>query len=171
VKAHLKLDHDDEDDLLTSLIATARDHLEPMAGLALIRRPMRLFVDLWPLTGPVEIAMGPVSSIEAVRLFDADGAETFADLDGHRLDGVSRPARLWLRRRPEPGVMTNGVEVDVTAGFGETGADIPDSLKRALLTHVALMHGLRAAVSPDQQPAAIPDGYDRLIAPFRMMRL
>ncbi|MBB1248290.1 head-tail connector protein [Rhizobium sp. G21] len=170
-KAHLKIDHTDEDGLITSLIATAREHLEQVSGLALVRRPMRLYLDRWPETGLIEIARGPVTAVDAVRIFDADGAEGLVDLAGHVLDGAARPARLWLKRRPETRGAVNGVEVDFTAGFGDTGADIPDTLKRAMLTHVALMHGFRAVVSTEMQPAGVPDGYDRLIAPYRMMRL
>ena len=33
------------------------------------------------------------------------------------------------------------------------------------------LFAFRGVVSPDQQPAGIPDGYERLIAPFRMRRL
>jgi uncharacterized phiE125 gp8 family phage protein len=170
-KAHLKIDYSDEDALITSLIVTAREHLERATGLALIRRAMRLYLDRWPLTGPIEIAHGPVTAVDAVRIFDAEGAEGLADLTGHVLDGRARPARLWLKRRPETRGAMNGVEVDFTAGFGETGADVPDTLKRAMLTHVALMHGFRALISAEMQPAGVPDGYDRLIAPYRMARL
>ena len=92
-------------------------------------------------------------------------------LDGHVLDGLSRPARLWLRTRPEPRQAINGVEVDFTAGFGEAGEDVPDTLKRAMLTHVAAMYELRGVLAPADQPGAVPAGYDRLIAPFRMRRL
>ncbi len=44
-------------------------------------------------------------------------------------------------------------------------------LKRALLLHVAAMFELRGALSPGDQPGAVPAGYDRLVAPYRMRRL
>ena len=65
----------------------------------------------------------------------------------------------------------NGIEIDFTAGFGESGTDVPDTLKRALLLHVAAMFEYRGAVSAADQPAVLPEGYDRLLAPFRMWGL
>jgi hypothetical protein len=37
--------------------------------------------------------------------------------------------------------------------------------------HIGHMFAFRGVVSPENQPAGIPDGYERLIAPFRMRRL
>lgn len=48
---------------------------------------------------------------------------------------------------------------------------MPDTLKRALLLHVAAMFELRGALALDEQPGAVPQGYDRLIAPHCMRRL
>ena len=84
---------------------------------------------------------------------------------------AARPSRLLLPDRPLPGQAMNGIEIDFTAGFGEAGADVPDTLKRAMLTHVAAMFELRGGLSIDQQPGIVPAGYDRLIAPYRMRRL
>lgn len=171
LKAHLRLDGNDEDALLTSLIRVAREHLERTAGLALISQGWRLFLDRWPESGAIEIARGPVLSVQAVRAFDELGEESEISLAGHVLDGVRRPARLWLRERPGARQAINGVEVDFTAGFGEAGEDVPDMLKRAMLIHAAHMYEFRGAVPVEMQPAGIPEGYDRLVAPFLMRRL
>jgi len=171
VKAHLRIDGNDEDELLQSLVAVAREHLERTTGLVLIGRTMRLYLDFWPASGAIEIAHGPVRAVAEIRIYDDRGVETVVDLSGHVLDEAARPARLWLRSRPSPRQAMNGIEIDFTAGFGDTGADVPDTLKRAMLTHIALMYEFRGAVAPGQQPAAIPEGYDRLIAPFAVRRL
>jgi uncharacterized phiE125 gp8 family phage protein len=171
VKAHLRIDQDDEDSLFSSLIAVARQYLERTTGLALISRQMRLYLDCWPRAGFVEITRGPVRDVSEVRIYDDAGVEATVDLTGHVLDGAARPARLWLRNRPSPGQALNGVEVDFTAGFGEAGTDVPDTLKRAMLTHIAQMYEFRGAVPVDAQPAAVPSGYERLVAPFAIRRL
>lgn len=170
-KAHLRIDLDDEDDLIASLIATAREHLERTTGLCLITCGLRLYLDRWPATGVIDIGRGPVRAVTEIRTYDGQGVEAAVDLAGHVLDGAAHPARLWLRNRPAPSQAMNGVEIDFTAGFGEAGTDVPDSLKRAMLVHIAQMYEFRGAVPADQQPAAIPEGYDRLVAPFAMRRL
>lgn len=171
VKAHLRLDDGEEDALLSSLIATARDHLERETGLCLMAQAWRLYLDDWPADGIIRIAKSPVQAIQAVMVFDAEGGPLQVSLEDHLLDGVGRPARLWLRDPPAPGQALNGIEIDFSAGFGEAGADVPDTLKRAMLIHIGHMFAFRGVLSPEQQPAGIPDGYQRLIAPFRMRRL
>ncbi|MCX8998465.1 phage head-tail connector protein [Rhizobiaceae bacterium BDR2-2] len=170
-KAHLRLDGAEEDALILSLIATARDHLERETGLCLIGRTMRLYRDRWPPDGVLDLDHGPVTAVSAVTVYDDAGDASAVSLEGHRLDGTARPARLWLKDRPAPGAALNGIEVDFVAGFGETGADVPDALKRAMLEHVALMFTFRGAVAAENQPAAVPEGYDRLVAPWRIRRL
>jgi len=183
-KAHMRLDDGNEDALVTALIAVARSHLEHTTGLALISQGFRLYLDRWPKGGIVAIARGPVLSVDAVTVFDAEGVPENVSLAGHGLDGVGRPARFWLGGAglgagggggpggvPEPGRMANGIEIDFTAGYGETGADVPDELKRALLMHVALMFAYRGAVLPADQPASIPAGYQRLVAPYARLGL
>lgn len=171
VKAHLRLDGGEEDELLASLIRVAREHLERISGLCLLTQGWRLYLDSLSEDGVIQIARYPVQSVENVKVYDEPGAALDVSLAGSVLDGRRRPARLVLAGRVQPGRSVNGVEVDFTAGFGATAADVPDTLRRAMLTHVALMFSCRGVVAPDDQPALVPPGYDRLIAPFLPMRL
>lgn len=171
LKAHLRIDGSAEDALLASLIGIARQHLERSTGLALISQGWRLYLDDWPQSGVVEIARGPVKTVDAVRAFDELGEESEIPLMGHVLDGVRRPARLWLPARTDTRQAINGIEIDFTAGFGDAGADVPDTLRRAMLIHAARMYEFRGAVPMEMQPADMPEGYDRLVAPFLLRRL
>jgi uncharacterized phiE125 gp8 family phage protein len=170
-KAHLRLDTDEEDALVSALIRAAREYLEAATGLCLIVRPLRLYLDDWPEGRVIQIVRGPVQTIDLVTVYDAEGAPVEVDASGHVLDGTARPARLVLAEKPATERALNGIEIDFTAGFGETGAEVPDMLKRALLLHVAAMFELRGALSPGDQPGTVPAGYDRLVAPYRMRRL
>ena len=171
VKAHLRLDHPDEDELLNGLIVVARQSLEAETGLCLMRQRLRLYLDRWPRNGMIQLLRGPVQSLDAVTVYDADGTPLSVPVADHLLDGDSRPARLWLRDAPEPGQAINGIEIDLTVGFGEAGADVPGPLIRAMLIHVGHMFAFRGTLAIDQQPAGVPDGYERLIAGHRMRRL
>lgn len=171
VKEHLRLDANDEDTLLGSLIRTARDHLERETALCLVTQSWRLYLDRWPRDGIVRIARSPVQAIENIRIHDAEGTPVDVPLEDHLLDGEGRPARLWLRNAPPPAQAVNGIEIDFRAGYGEAGTDVPDTLKRAMLLHVGHMFAFRGVISPDQQPAGVPDSYERLTAPFRLRRL
>ncbi len=171
VKTHLRLDGTAEDALLASLIAAARQYLEATAGLALITQNLRFYLDDWPADGLIQLAIAPLQGVESVTVYDAAGNPQAVSLAGHVLDAASSPARLFLAAQPPTSRPLNGIEIDVVAGFGNTGADVPDTLTRAMLMHVALMYELRGAVPSDMQPAGVPAGYDRLVAPFRPVRL
>ncbi|CUX16466.1 conserved hypothetical protein [Agrobacterium sp. NCPPB 925] len=137
-----------------------------MTGLCLIRQTWRLYLDRWPETGVILIGKGPVQAIETILVFDGEGRAAVITGADRLLDGAARPARLWLRNPPSPGRAMNGIEIDFLAGYGEAGTDVPDTLKRAMLMHVAQMFAFRGAVAPENQPAAVPAGYERLVAPF-----
>lgn len=171
VKAHLRLDGGEEDALLLSLVTAAREHLERETGLCLMAQSWRLHLNDWPADGVIRLARSPVQAIQIITVYGADGVPLHVPLEDHLLDGEGRPARLWLRYPPPPGQAMNGIEIDFSAGFGEAGTDVPGTLKRAMLIHIAHMFAFRGVISPDQQPAGIPDGYERLIAPFRMRRI
>jgi uncharacterized phiE125 gp8 family phage protein len=171
IKAQLKIDTSDEDDLLTSLITTARLHLEAETGLCLMTQKLRLYLDDWPDSEVIQLAKSPVQTIDTVTVYDENGEPLDVSLQDHLLDGQARPARLWLRNRPLPGRPINGIEIDFTVGFGASATDVPDTLRRAMSLHVAAMYAYRGVVALGDQPAALPVGYERLIAPFCRRRL
>lgn len=165
-KAHLRVDGNDEDALIAQLITVAREHIERETGLVMIAGSFRLCLDEWPTDGVIRIGCGPVREVTGVTVYDGQGSPAAVSLADHLLDGEARPARLWLRDPPAPGRTLNGIEIDFVAGFGPSGADVPDTLKRAMLLHVAAMFSLRGSIPVAAQPAAVPPGYERLIGPF-----
>lgn len=170
-KAHLRVTGDEEDGLIEALVRTAREHLESETGLALLSQGFRLFLDDWPKAQAVLIRRHPISSLDAVIIYDADGLRKEVDLASVRFDAARRPARLDIQAIRAPIRLVNGIEIEFTAGFGESGADVPDVLKRAMLLHIAAMYELRGGVSPANQPATVPPAYERLIAPWRRRML
>lgn len=167
VKTHLKVETGEEDGLIEGLIRTAREHLENCAGLSLLEQGFRLFLDDWPKACAILIRRHPVKSVDAVAIYDEDGLPHEVDLSAVRVELARRPARLIVSAIRAPMRITNGIEVDFTAGFGESGADVPDVLKRAMLVHIAAMYETRGSIGPGEQPAVVPAGYERLIAPYR----
>lgn len=165
LKAHLRIDTNDEDALLENLIRVARAHLEAVTGTALMPRGLRLVLDDWPAGPVIQLVRTPVQSVDAIRVYDIDGQPQELVLSGLLLDATARPARLVVKDKPRPEQAINGIEIEFTAGFGAV-TEIPPELVRAVLIHAAYLYEFRGAVSPDMQPAAIPTGYDRLIAPW-----
>ena len=165
LKAHLRIDATDEDEVLEGLIRVSRAHLEVVTGVALMSQGFRLFLDDWPRGEVISLMRTPVQTIDAILVYDADGVAQDQDLTGMLLDGTARPARLVIRDRQRPSQPINGIEIEFTAGFG-AATEVPPELKRAILMHAAYLYEFRGAVTPEMQPAAVPSGYERLIAPW-----
>lgn len=165
VKAHLRVDHKGENDLLNSLIATARTFLESQTQLALMTQIWRLCLDHWPNDHCVMLHKSPVQSIDQIEQFDANGDGQIISTSEMLLDGNAHPARLYTNRQSMPEQAINGIEITFTAGFN-SASEVPDMLKRALLIHTAQMYEFRGVVSPNMQPAAVPQGYAALISPW-----
>jgi uncharacterized phiE125 gp8 family phage protein len=170
-KAHLRIDHGDDDDLLSALIRAARQEVERSAGLALIAQSWRMVLDDWPADGCATVRLHPLIEIQSVTAFGDDGEATILDPSTYRLDRLSRPARIHFATPVVPFHAVNGIEVDFTAGFGEAGTDVPDLLKRAILLLVAHWYEFRAGFGPDDQPVSYPAGFDRIMAGYRAGRL
>lgn len=170
-KAHLRIAHASEDELIGALIRAARDDVERATGIALIDQSWRLTLDRWPRHDTAMLLRHPVKEILSVTVFDEDGAASLIDPADYQLDAGSRPARLLFKERPDAVRVMNGIEIDFVAGFGEAGPDVPDLLKRAILVLVAHWYEFRAAYQPDDQPISYPAGYDRIISSYRLRRI
>ena len=167
VKAHLKIEHEAEDDYLNALIVTAREHLERDTGLCLMMQAWRLYLDDWPKDGVISLCHFPVSAIEKLVIFDTEGVAVDATSGGHQLLRHKMPPQLRLSRAARALFSGNGAELDFIAGMSEAASDVPDGLKRAMLLHVSHMFAFRGVTTLEDQPASIPSGYERLIAPYR----
>jgi uncharacterized phiE125 gp8 family phage protein len=170
-KAHLRLDHASEDELLTGLIRAAREEVERATGLALIDQNWRLVLDAWPVNGAATIALHPVTAVTSVTAYGTGGEASLVDAATYQVDTVSRPARIHFDEVPKVLRAMNGIEIDFSAGFGEAGTDVPDLLRRAVLLLVAHWYEFRTSFGPYDQPVGYPAGYERLIAGYRMRRL
>lgn len=171
VKAHLRIAHASEDELLAGLIRAAREDVERATGLALIEQGWRLVLDRWPQGGTATLLRQPVREVISVTAYGSEGEAWRVGTSTYQTDTLSRPARVHFGETPEPLRTLNGVEIDFTAGFGEAGTDVPDTLKRAILLLVAHWYEFRASFGPDDQPVSYPPGYERLIAGWRARRL
>lgn len=170
-KAYLRIDHGDDDALLGGLVRAAREEVERHTGTALLAQDWRMTLDCWPRLGRVTIPLHPVREILSVTVHGEDGEASLLDPAGYQLDPRARPARLDFADRPAPAMVMNGIEIDLRAGFGEAGADVPDLLKRAMILLVAHWYEFRAAHGAADQPVSMPEGFSRLVAGYRSRRL
>ncbi|HRE44325.1 MAG TPA: head-tail connector protein, partial [Terricaulis sp.] len=114
-KLFLRVDHDAEDDLITTLIAAAREAVEAGCGRALITRRVRESLDIWrreAMNGAV-LGLGPVSAVIAVRLIADSGAQSVLDPERYRLEGQrDRPRLVFPPGLPATLRSAGGIEIE-----------------------------------------------------------
>ncbi len=172
MKAHLRIEDEASDDWLGAAITAARIHVETAIRRVLIAQSWRIYRDAWPADGIVPIRVTPLISVDTVTVYDAEGDPLELSGDDYEVDLVSAPARLVPKAGAgTPGRAVNGIEIDVTAGYGASSVDVPGPLRQAVLQIVAFWHEHRGALGADAGGGAIPPGVAALIAPFRMVTL
>ncbi|MDK9697792.1 MAG: head-tail connector protein [Siculibacillus sp.] len=171
-KAHLRLTGSDDDDYVAAMITAARIQVESATRRVLIDQTWRIYRDDWPSDGHVAIPIAPVKSIAAVTVYDADGEPTELAPTDRLLDVASQPARLvFTGAAPHPGRAVNGIEIDVVAGYGPSGLEVPQPLRLAVMTLVARWYEDREGLAYGIVPSRVAAAFEALVAPFRVMRL
>jgi uncharacterized phiE125 gp8 family phage protein len=163
-KAHLRLDADDEDELLGALIVAARVALETEIRRVLIAQRWRAIVD-GPPRGRIALPVVPVLSVEAVRGVDGDGNTTELDESDYSVDAADGSVTFAA----EEGAVRH--EIDFTAGYGSSGVDVPQPLRQAIRLLVTHWYEHRAAAADGDAMTEAPFGFRALIAPYRRISL
>ena len=137
VKAHLRIDHDEENDLIKGWVSAARELAEGYTGKVWGERTLRLSLSCFPC-GSIELPVEPVSGVTLVSYFDIAGDSTTILAAGYQtwLDHspplVSPlPSGYWPQT--EYGRL-NAVTVEFTAGAGE----VPEMVRAAILLTIGL---------------------------------
>lgn len=170
-KRRLRIDGNDDDQTLTELIASATDFIERDIGLALVTQTWRFYVDPLPVDHAVPVRPHPVRNVVSVMAYDRSGTAQEVSQDQYFFNTVTQPARLRFLASFDTTCADNGIEIDVIAGFGDSGADVPDSLKQALFALLAHWYEFRHAFAPEDQPVSVPGIYTKLTHPWRQVRV
>ena len=131
-KAHLRVDHDDQDDLLIAQIKAATAYLDGYAGIlgrALTTQTWRQdfsgFADCLPL--PVS----PVIAIVSISYFNASNVQQVLDAGVYGLFADARGAHVALQPGqswPATFTRSDAVAITFTAGYG-AAADVPEPIR------------------------------------------
>jgi uncharacterized phiE125 gp8 family phage protein len=72
-RAFLRVEHNDDDEVIAALAAGSRIHVEAQTRRALITQDWRISADCWPQDGRLTILPAPLQSLIAARVYDAGG--------------------------------------------------------------------------------------------------
>lgn len=173
-KEWLRVDGNDEDELLSALIVAARLTIESHTRRFLVTQIWRMSLDAWLFASGAApelfLPFAPFQRVAAIRVLDGADVPRTIDPAAYVAPPASDGARIRFKTAPPaPGRSTNGIEIDAVAGYGDRATDIPEPLRRAILMAVAHWHENRG----DQAGAApgLPPGAAALASPFRRERL
>lgn len=168
-RAHLRVDHFDEDAVIAGFILAARQHIETITGLALCTTGYTLTLDDFPPGEMITLPREPVQSVTAVRYYNDAGTLVEWSSTEWEADLYSLPPRI----RPRDGYTwpiskdrLAAVQIEFVAGFGGPET-VPQSIVQALRVLVGHFYEHREVAVTGTIVAPLPFAVDALLAPYR----
>jgi len=168
-KAHLRIDHDDEDDHIAALITAARQWAEMYTRRQFISATYTLYLDWFP--GEIVVPRPPLISVTSISYLDTAGASQTLATSVYAVDAVALPGRIRLKFNESwPGTRTieNAVTVVYIAGYGAATA-VPETAKAALKLLVAHLYENREPYIVGTSVSALPMAAKSLLSAERVM--
>lgn len=168
VKNHLRVDLDDDDELIMAYMIAARRTCEQIANKKLVTQTWDIWLDYFPGSTSFNLpkSLGPLQSVSFIKYTDEDNNVATYAASNYVVDANSQPGRIVLKPTAAwPGdvlLPVNGVEIQVVVGFGDD-ADVPEEYKQAIKLLVGHWYENRETVIVGSQANEIPMGVKSLL--------
>ena len=158
-KAHLRVDLNDDDPLINTLISAAQSYCERYTRRIFVETEFNMYLDCFPKSRWFWLPRSPLLDVASVVItyLDINGAtQTFATSNYSADIGSERPARVYLLEDKDwPTTQSNSFNVGIInfkAGTrGSTNSKcIPDEVKAAALLIVGNLYENRESVTAMQ---------------------
>lgn len=166
VKAHLRIDIEDDDEQLARMVEAAITHAERYTGRAIGSQVLTLLLDEW--SDCIELPYPPVATVDEVRYLDSAGASQTVDAADYRADVNSVPARLtpaYSLSWPAARAVTNAIEVDYTTGY----TAVPEEIIQAMLLMIGHWYENREDVVIGTGATVVPMSSTYLLDHYRIL--
>lgn len=196
-KAYLHIDPSDtsNDSLVSSLITAARRVAEDFTRLCFISQQWEMWadrfpnaakandqwwdgtrqgsiVDLYGAQGNIKLLKSPLISVQNIFYWDLTDTQNPMDLSITQIDTAGLPGRIFLKFGqiwPVGVRPINGVQIQFTAGFGTTAADVPPAVVQAIKILVAHYFENREPVL-EGRALETPLSVRQILQPYRVAR-
>ena len=167
VRQHLRLpENETEDNLLLSLITTARSYCEHYTRRALAEQTLEVYLDRFLSTDPIELPCPPLQSVTEIGYKDSTGEETILSPSDYLVDSVSESGQIlpaigtnWPAFTPYP---ASPIRIRFVAGYEE----LPVSIRLAMLLLIGHWYENREATG--NASSVIDFSVHSLLAPYRV---
>lgn len=178
-KRHLRVDFDEDDELITSYIAAAVQNLDGRDGwLGRALAPQTWDLKLTGFCGPqIVIPLPPLIEVQSVSYHDMAGevqtlATSVYEAVGVGGAGKGRVALRAGQRWPSTAGRAEAVVIRFRAGYvtadDPPAAAVPAPIVTAIRRQVASMYEHREAVVIAASAVKLPGGVEPLLAPYRV---
>lgn len=186
-KIHLRVDHGDEDELISILVQAATEMGEQFTGRSFITQTRQMKLDNFPgyygrqaqynpCIGTITLQYGSLISISGndtaspanalgITYYDEDEVVQTLSTSDYWVDSSSGIPRLVVKNSwPGTFTMPNAVTITYTAGYG-AAVNVPAQIKQAILLIIGHLYENRESVSV-QQMYEMPMGAKMLLSPY-----
>lgn len=163
-KAHLRVDHSDDDTLITGLIKSTRAHVEAACGVRFSARTGVTF----KCDGFQDLARlpeAPITSVTSIAYVDTSGAAQTLSSTVYELRADGIEAGIVLKSGQSWPAIEPGSRITVTAAVGYATA--PEDILHALLMLIAHWYESRSTVAVGESGMELPFAVSALICNHR----
>jgi len=173
MKSQVRVDITDEDTILATYIAAARQYCEVYTNRAFITQTITQEWDCF--TNPLVLGVSPVVSLTTLKYYDTnESQQTITDNTANiQKDFNSSNPALYeglTNAFPSIGSSINPIEAIYVAGYGASSV-VPDAIKHAIKLMVSHLYENREMVSVPiaSMPFGVPmpKAVEHLLAPYR----
>ena len=166
VKAQLRVEHSDDDVILTRLIsvAIAMTDVKGVLGRAMITQTWAQWMGPNP-SQSVQLLLGPVQSVSAVKYYDVDGVLQTDTLENYNVFGT--PSKTTIEPKsgfswPVSQDRDDAISIEYVIGYGDSASDVPETIRHALMLMVGHWYDNREQTQMDEL-SDIPFGFMELL--------
>lgn len=168
-KAHLRLESDEDDDYVETLIQGAREVTEKSLGRGLVTQTWELTLDEFPDEEEIELPKGALASVTSVQYLDANGVlQTLATTE-YEVDSKSEPGKVRLAyAKSWPTTRERWNAVRVTYVVGTAAAAVPKPIYQAMLLLISQAYEHRTPEVTGTIVSKVEFSFSALLAPYRI---
>lgn len=166
-KAHLRIDHSDDDAYITALISVARQQAESLCNRVIAEQTFTVTYDQF--SNLIRLPVDPVSSVDTFSYIDQNGDTQIlvADTDYHFSNLPFEPVLVppYSSWWPFAGSGYEKVSIAFTAGWAD--GEVPLSIKQAIMIILGTLYCDRKDVSTAPSGLhAVPFSARALLGPY-----